>query len=152
MIAATLAVLAGEAAWALTALGRPAGAARRLQRFARHPAPTFVFADLVGHGSLTERHGDEAAMRLAREFRRVMRTLSHEHGAWHVTSMGDGAMICVPDDTRAVALAARTLTAVGTRPDLLPTRMGAHTGPALLVRGHDDASYVAHRAWPGVAA
>jgi class 3 adenylate cyclase len=135
MIAATLTVLAGGVGWALMALCRRADAARRLDRFARHPAPTFVFADLVGYGSLTERHGDEAAMRVAREFRRVMRTLSHEHGAWHVKSMGDGAMICVPDATRAVALAARTLTEVGTRPDLLPVRIGAHTGPAVLNDG-----------------
>jgi class 3 adenylate cyclase len=114
---------------------RRVGAARRLRRFARHPAPTFVFADLVGYGALTEQRGDEAAMRVAREFRRVMRALSHEHGAWHVKSMGDGAMICVPDATRAVALAGRTLTEVGARPDLLPVRIGAHTGPAVLHDG-----------------
>ena len=81
----------------------------------RYPAPTFVFADLVGYGALTEQRGDEAAMRVAREFRRVMRALSHEHGAWHVKSMGDGAMICVPDASRAVALAGRTLAEVGAR-------------------------------------
>jgi class 3 adenylate cyclase len=135
MIAAAFAVLAGCLAWALMARGRRAGAARRHRRFARHPAPTFVFADLVGYGALTEARGDEAAMRVAREFRRVIRALSHEHGAWHVKSMGDGAMICVPDATRAVALAERTLTEVGARPDLLPVRIGAHTGPAVMHDG-----------------
>jgi adenylate cyclase len=130
-----LAVLAGCLAWALIARCRRAGAARRHRRFARHPAPTFLFADLVGYGALTEQHGDEAAMRVAREFRRVMRALSHEHGAWHVKSMGDGAMICVPDATRAVALAERTLTEVGAHPGLLPVRIGAHTGPAVLHDG-----------------
>ena len=118
-------------AWALIEWCRRAGAARRHRIFARHPAPTFLFADLVGYGALTEQHGDEAAMRVAREFRRVMRALSHEHGAWHVKSMGDGAMICVPDATRAVALAERTLTEVGAHPGLLPVRIGAHTGPAV---------------------
>jgi class 3 adenylate cyclase len=130
-----LAVLAAGVTWALITRGRRVGAARRHRRFARHPAPTFVFADLVGYGALTEQHGDEAAMRVAREFRRVMRALSHEHGAWHVKSMGDGAMICVPDAGRAVALAERTLTEVGSHPDLLPVRIGAHTGPAVLHDG-----------------
>lgn len=130
-----LAVLAGCLTWALIARCRRAGAARRHRRFARHPAPTFVFADLVGYGTFTEQRGDEAAMRVAREFRRVMRALSHEHGAWHVKSMGDGAMICVPDATRAVALAERTLAAVSTHPDLLPVRIGAHTGPAVMHDG-----------------
>lgn len=130
-----LAVLAGCLTWALMARCRRVGAARRHRRFARNPAPTFVFADLVGYGALTERHGDEAAMRVAREFRRVMQALSHEHGAWHVKSMGDGAMICVPDAGRAVALAERTLTAVGGHPDLLPVRVGAHTGSAVLHDG-----------------
>lgn len=74
-------------------------------------------------------------MRVAREFRRVMQALSHEHGAWHVKSMGDGAMICVPDAGRAVALAARTLSEVGGHPDLLPVRVGAHTGSAVLHDG-----------------
>jgi class 3 adenylate cyclase len=102
---------------------------------ARHAAPTFVFADLVGYTVLTERCGDEAAMRVAREFRRVMSLLSDQHGACHVKSMGDGAMIWVPDATQAVALAERTLVEVGTRADLLPVRVGAHTGPAVMHEG-----------------
>ena len=130
-----LAVLAGCLAWALIGRCRRAGAARRHRSFARHTAPTFLFADLVGYGALTEQRGDEAAMQMAREFRRVMRALSHEHGAWHVKSMGDGAMICVPDANRAVALAERTLTEVSAHPGLLPVRIGAHTGPAVLHAG-----------------
>jgi class 3 adenylate cyclase len=103
---------------------------------ARHPAPTFLFADLVGYTALTERRGDEAGARMAREFRRTMAALSREHGAWQVKSMGDGAMIWAPDASRAVALAAATVTDVGTRSDLLPVRVGAHTGHALM-RGGD---------------
>jgi adenylate cyclase len=135
MSGAILAVLAACLAWALMARCRRVGAARRHREFARNPAPTFVFADLVGYGSFTEQRGDEAAMRVAREFGRVMRALSHEHGAWHVKSMGDGAMICVPDASRAVSLARRTLTEVGRHPALLPVRIGAHTGPAVLHDG-----------------
>jgi adenylate cyclase len=135
MSGAILAVLAACLTWALMARGRRVGAARRHRAFAGNPTPTFVFADLVGYGSFTEQRGDEAAMRVAREFRRVMRALSHEHGAWHVKSMGDGAMICVPDASRAVALVKRTLTEVGGHPGLLPVRIGAHTGPAVLHDG-----------------
>jgi len=128
-------VIAGSVAGALIARGHRIGAERRRQRMARHPSPTFVFADLVGYTSLTERSGDQAAAHVAREFRRTMSLLSREHGAWHVKSMGDGAMIWVPDAGSAVRLVERTLTEVGTRPDLLPVRVGAHTGPAVMRDG-----------------
>jgi len=113
---------------------RLATSRRRWMR--RHPAPTFVFADLVGYTALTEEHGDEAAAQVAREFRRTMCALSREHGAWQVKSMGDGVMIWSPDAGQAVALAAHTVEDVGTRPDLLPVRVGVHTGPAVM-RGCD---------------
>jgi class 3 adenylate cyclase len=102
----------------------------------RHPAPTFVFADLAGYTALTEVRVDEAAARLAREFRRSMCVLSREFGATQVKSMGDGVMIWAPDPADAVALAARAVETVGTRPDLLPVRVGVHTGPAVM-RGCD---------------
>jgi len=98
----------------------------------RHPAPTFVFADLVGYTALTDRHGDEAAARVAREFRGTMCALSREHGAWQVKSMGDGVMIWAPDAGAAIRLAARAVDDVGVRPDLLPVRVGVHTGPAVM--------------------
>jgi adenylate cyclase len=107
-------------------------ATRRRRSMARHPAPTFVFADLAGYTALTEQRGDHAAARLAREFRRTMGALSREHGASQVKSMGDGVMIWAPDASAAIALAARTVDEVGTRPDLLPVRVGVHTGPAVM--------------------
>jgi class 3 adenylate cyclase len=113
-----------------------AGGTRRRRWMRRHPTPTFVFADLAGYTALTEERGDEAAARVARGFRRTMCALSREHGAWQVKSMGDGVMIWAPDAGRAVALAAHTVEQVGTRPDLLPVRVGVHTGPAVM-RGCD---------------
>jgi adenylate cyclase len=110
--------------------------ARRRRWMARHPAPTFLFADLVGYTALTDRRGDDTAARVAHEFWRTMSALSREHGAWHVKSMGDAAMIWVPDAAQAVALAARAVEEVGARPDLLPVRVGAHTGPVVM-RGGD---------------
>ena len=113
-----------------------ATATRKRRQMQRHPAPTFVFADLVCYTALTEQRGDEAAARVAREFRRTMSELSREHRAWQVKSMGDGVMIWAPDAGEAVALAARTVEEVGARPDLLPVRVGVHTGAAVM-RGCD---------------
>ena len=135
MIAMLAWCLAATAALGLIVLA----STRRRRRMRRHPAPTFVFADLAGYTALTEDRGDEAAAMVAREFRRTMCALSREHGATQVKSMGDGAMIWAPDPADpadAVALAARAVVVVGTRPDLLPVRVGVHTGPAVM-RGCD---------------
>jgi class 3 adenylate cyclase len=109
----------------------------RIQRACRRRStPTFLFADLVGYTALTEAVGDAAAADLAREFRRTMCALSRDHGARQVKSMGDGVMIWVADAGDAVSLAAGTLNNVGRRSDLLPVRVGVHTGPAVR-RGND---------------
>jgi adenylate cyclase len=132
MIETLAACVAGVAVFALAGIV----ATRRRRWMRRHPAPTFVFADLAGYTTLTEEQGDEAAARVAREFQRTMCALSRDHGAWQVKSMGDGVMIWAPDATRAVALAAHTVEEVGKRADLLPVRVGVHTGPAVM-RGCD---------------
>ena len=59
-------VIAGCVAGALIARGHRMTLAQRRQRMARHPSPTFVFADLVGYTSLTEQAGDQAAADVAR--------------------------------------------------------------------------------------
>jgi class 3 adenylate cyclase len=106
------------------------GAWRPREARRRHAA-TFVFADLVGYTALTERRGDYSGARVAAEFCRMMTRLCREHDARYVKSMGDGAMIWAPNAGQAVALAARTVEEVGSRPDLLPVRVGAHTGLAV---------------------
>jgi adenylate cyclase len=109
----------------------------RTQRACRRPStPTFLFADLVGYTAVTEVRGDAAAADLAREFRRTMCALSRDHGARQVKSMGDGVMIWIGDAGAAVSLAAAALERVGSHPDLLPVRLGVHTGPAVR-RGGD---------------
>jgi class 3 adenylate cyclase len=109
----------------------------RTQRACRRQStPTFLFADLVGYTALTEAMGDAAAADLAREFRRTMCTLSRDHSARQVKSMGDGVMIWIGDAGAAVSLAAEALERVGNRQDLLPVRIGVHTGPAVR-RGGD---------------
>ncbi len=98
----------------------------------RHRAPTFVFADLAGYTALTEARGDDAAADIARLFRRTMRALARKHGGWQVKSMGDGVMIWTPEASAAVELATETVRDIGTAPDLLPVRVGVHTGPAVM--------------------
>src|SRR5215211_3749297 len=117
-------------------IGRLYDVLTRRRRMQRHPAPTFVFADLAGYTALTDRQGDEAAAELAREFRRVMCVLARDHGATQVKSMGDGVMIWAPDAAQAVSLAAHAVQTIGTRSDLLPVRVGVHTGSAVM-RGCD---------------
>jgi adenylate cyclase len=106
------------------------GATYRRRSMARHPAPTFVFADLAGYTALADQRGDQAAAAVAREFRRTMCVLSRRHGAWQVKSMGDGVMIVAEDPAAGVRIAARAVGQVGRRADLLPVRVGVHTGSA----------------------
>jgi adenylate cyclase len=106
--------------------------ARRRRWMRSHPAPTFVFADLVGYTALTEQRGDAEAARVACGFQRAIGALSRDHGAWKVKSLGDGAMIWSPDAGRAVTLAGDALERVGSGLDLLPVRLGVHTGPAVM--------------------
>lgn len=102
-----------------------------LQRPGCPAVPTFLFADLSGYTACTEERGDEAAARLAREFRRTMCRVSRDHGARQLKSMGDGVMILARDAGAAVSLAQVTVRHVGARDDLLPVRVGVHTGPAV---------------------
>ena len=129
-------ILAGCAAGAVVLSARRLIDARRLVWMARHPAPTFVFADLVGYTALTEQRGDDAAARVAHDFWRAMSVLCREYGARQVKAMGDGAMIWAPDAARAVTLATSAVDRLGTRGDLLPVRVGVHTGSAVM-RGGD---------------
>jgi adenylate cyclase len=130
--------LAVASAAAVAVLGGGVRVARtgwRPKQARRRPAATFVFADLVGYTALTERRGDYSGARVAAEFCRMMTRLCREHDARYVKSMGDGAMIWAPNAAQAVALAARAVEEVGSRDDLLPVRVGAHTGPAVLRDG-----------------
>lgn len=61
-----------------------------------------------------------------------MSALSRAHGATQVKSMGDGVMIWAPDPGRAIALAAQAVEQVGSRQDMLPVRVGVHTGTAVM--------------------
>jgi class 3 adenylate cyclase len=123
----TAVVTVSLAVWAAT---------HRRRWMRRQSAPTFVFVDLVGYTTLTEERGDVAAAVVARRFQAAMCALSRRHGAWQVKSMGDGVMIWSSDPGRPIALAAQAVEEIGSRSDLLPVRVGVHTGPAVM-RGCD---------------
>jgi adenylate cyclase len=108
----------------------------RLRRRQREGLPTFVFVDLVGFTAATERLGDEQAADLARAFRRSMCALSCRLDTRQVKSMGDGVMIWAHDAGAGIEVAASALREIGVRPDLLPVRVGVHTGAAAR-RGRD---------------
>jgi adenylate cyclase len=128
VIEVAVACVGGAVLGATLRLTRPGW---RLREARRRRSATFVFADLVGYTALTDRRGDYSGARVAAEFCRMMTRLCREHDARYVKSMGDGAMIWAPSAGQAVALAARTVEEVGGRDDLLPVRVGAHTGHAV---------------------
>jgi class 3 adenylate cyclase len=97
---------------------------------------TFLFADLVGYTSLTERVGDDAAADVAIAFQVRAERLAGTYGCDVIKKLGDAVMIRGEDAARVVALALRLrreLAAVGECP---PLRMGVHSGPA--VQREDD--------------
>lgn len=97
---------------------------------------TFLFADLIGFTSLTERCGDELAADLALEFARDAEALAGEYGCTLVKTLGDAVMIHGTDPDAVVALGTR-LAAGGRRNHwVLHVRIGIHTGPAVS-RGED---------------
>lgn len=97
---------------------------------------TFLFADLVGFTSLTERCGDELAADIAVELARDAQALAGEYGCTLVKTLGDAVMIHGTDPGRVVALGTR-LAAMGRRGKwVLHVRIGIHTGAAVR-RGAD---------------
>jgi adenylate cyclase len=107
-----------------------AGMARR--RPERPPA--IAFLDLSGYTSLTEREGDEAAVRLAEQLGDMVRAAATRHGGRVVKLLGDGVMFHAADPADAVRLG---LELVHDAPErgLPRARMGVHAGPVILRDG-----------------
>ena len=90
---------------------------------------TFLFADIVGFTSYTERHGDDAAADLAARFRAGVEAILPD-GARLVKTMGDAVMVRLDDPAQAAATAARIArSALGAGDP--PVRVGVHTGTAV---------------------
>jgi adenylate cyclase len=90
---------------------------------------TFLFADIVGFTSFTERHGDDAAADLAARFRAGVEAILPK-GARLVKTMGDAVMVRLDDPAEAAATAVRIArSALGA--DDPPVRIGVHSGTAV---------------------
>ena len=120
-------------ALALVAAGVVVRAATRRRRsMARHPAPTFVFADLAGYTALTEQRGDAGGREAG------ARVSAHDVRA-QPRARGESGQV---DGRRRHDLGARRGRGRGPRRPhgrrggrrggLLPVRVGVHTGPAVM--------------------
>jgi adenylate cyclase len=92
---------------------------------------TFLFADLVGYTSLTERVGDEGAADVAVAFQIEAEHLASKYGCEVIKKLGDAVMIRGDSAASVVELAlciARVLSEEGWCP---PVRMGVHSGTAV---------------------
>lgn len=90
---------------------------------------TFLFADIVGFTSFTERYGDDAAADLAARFRAGVEAILPE-GARLVKTIGDAVMVRLDDPVQGASTARRIArSALG--PDDPLVRVGVHTGTAV---------------------
>jgi adenylate cyclase len=97
-------------------------AAAGLARRADHPS-AIVFVDLSGYTSLTEREGDDVAIRLTDRFVESATVRADASGGRVVKTLGDGAMLHFPDPSAGATCALELLEEV---PRLGP--LGAHAG------------------------
>lgn len=95
----------------------------------------FLFADLAGFTALTEQHGDEQAADLAVAFCDRVCELNRGHGASDVKTIGDAALIRVPDPAEAICLALCITEQIGPAHGFPLVRVGLDHGPAAHRRG-----------------
>ena len=116
---------------------------------------TFLFADLVGYTSFTERVGDEAAADVAVAFQQRAERMAATYGCDVIKKLGDAVMIHGEDAARVVALALRLRRELAAELVFPPLRMGVHTGSAVQRDGDwygatvNIAARVADAAGPG---
>ena len=91
---------------------------------------TFLFADLAGFTTFTEREGDDAAADAAMHFAAGATRLAREHGAQVVKTLGDAVMLRASDPVTALRLGLH-LHADLAGSGLPPVHAGAHTGRAV---------------------
>jgi adenylate cyclase len=92
---------------------------------------SFLFADICGYSSLTERDGDEAAAELAIRFASTVSAIAADHGAELVKRVGDAVMVRGWDAAETVQLGLRLHAELSQDPDFPAIHAGVHTGPAV---------------------
>ena len=98
------------------------------------PVRAVGFLDLAGYTSLTEVHGDDAAVDVVSRFCGVVRA-SLACGDVLVKSIGDAVLVHAPDPTALAALSARVCTTLDAEPAFPVLRVGLHAGPVVLHEG-----------------
>jgi adenylate cyclase len=98
-------------------------------------ASTFLFADIAGYTALTEAHGDEDAVHLARTFCAAVEQIVSAEGGELVKTIGDAVMVRHPHPGRAVTLGLRASGEVLAGHGFPAVRVGMHHGPALESEG-----------------
>ena len=96
---------------------------------------TFLFADLVGYTSFTERVGDDVAADVAVAFQARAERMAGAYGCDVIKKLGDAVMIHGQDATRVVALALRLRRELAAEGGCPPLRMGVHSGSRGPARG-----------------
>ncbi len=96
---------------------------------------TFLFADLVGYTSFTERVGDDVAADVAVAFQARAERMAGAYGCDVIKKLGDAVMIHGQDATRVVALALRLRRELAAEGGCPPLRMGVHSGSAVQREG-----------------
>jgi class 3 adenylate cyclase len=92
---------------------------------------SFLFADICGYSTLTERDGDEAAAELAIRFASRVAAMAAEHGAELVKRVGDAVMVRGEDAAETVRLGLRLHAELSADPSFPCIHAGVHTGPAV---------------------
>ena len=92
---------------------------------------TFLFADLVGFTSFTERVGDDTAADVAVAFQQRAERMAQAYGCDVIKKLGDAVMIHGEDAARVVALALRLRRELAGELRFPPLRMGVHSGSAV---------------------
>ena len=98
-------------------------------------ASTFLFADIAGYTALTEAHGDEDAVELARLFCRSVDGMVSAEGGELVKTIGDAVMVRHPHPGRAIRLGLRAAGEVLAGHGFPTVRVGMHHGPAVESEG-----------------
>jgi adenylate cyclase len=92
---------------------------------------TFLFADLVGFTSFTERVGDESAADIAVAFQVAAAHLALDYGCEVIKNLGDAVMVRGDDAARVVSLALQIMRELSEEGWCPPVRMGVHSGAAV---------------------
>jgi adenylate cyclase len=99
------------------------------------PIHSFLFIDIVGYTTITEREGDNRAAEIATTLLAATSRAATEVGAEVVKSIGDAVMVRGHKAQDAISVALRVRRELATIPGFPAVHSGIHTGPAVCAGG-----------------